>query len=65
MADLNQAFNIQIKYERKAEEMIKYEFKCIYCHSTNVVVITNDGGSRQMCCVCGRTYVAKNAVKTT
>ena len=38
-----------------------YKFECIYCKSTNVIPLTNDGGSQQLCTKCNKSYsVIKN-----
>jgi hypothetical protein len=39
-------------------EVINYDYKCIFCHSTNVYAIVNDGGSIQFCNLCNKTYKA-------
>ena len=37
----------------------KYEYKCIYCHSTDVQAPYRDGGALQTCKKCNRTYRAR------
>ena len=58
MADLSQA------YQRLAQpihkfQTIDYLHQCIHCGSNNVLTITNDGGSIQMCNNCGKSYRAR------
>lgn len=36
-----------------------YEYRCIYCQSTNVIPLINDGGSIQQCNSCDKSYRAK------
>lgn len=57
MSYLNEAFNMHVKAKGSENDCITiYESKCIYCQSTNVYPLINDGGSIQMCNVCGQTY---------
>ena len=63
MANFNQVFNIQtVTPSTKSLVPIKYQFQCIYCQSTDVFALTNDGGSVQMCYACKRIYRAKQVV---
>jgi transcription elongation factor Elf1 len=60
MADLNEAFKIPHRtFSQNSTKTVQYKFKCVFCGSTNVAAITNDGGSIQMCNNCKKSYRAE------
>ncbi|XWV26603.1 putative orfan [Tupanvirus soda lake] len=59
MADLGTAFDMLKPIVRDKVKGPFYLFKCVYCGSTDVFALLNDGGSIQNCNRCGQTYRAK------
>lgn len=61
MADLSTAYD-SLRPSMTTDAPTHYIRQCIHCGSNRVSVLTNDGGSVQMCNCCGKSYRARKSV---